>query len=51
MVSILKEMFMNIYIYIYIYKFFNPWLPYITKIKLKESRLKYFTCAWYTGKG
>ena len=29
----------------------NPWLPYVTKIKLKESRLKYFTRAWYMGKG
>ena len=29
----------------------NPWLPYVTKIKLKESRLKYFTRAWYMEKG
>ena len=55
MVSILYEMFMNIYIYIYIYMFIrkclNPWLPYVTKINLKESRLKYFTRVWVHGKG
>ena len=29
----------------------NPWLPYVTKINLKESRLKCFKRAWYMGKG
>ena len=29
----------------------NPWLPYVTKIKLKENRLKCFKRAWYMGKG
>ena len=59
MVSILYEMFMNIYsIYIYIYmcvcvfmKMFESMVTYVTKINLKESRLKYFTHVWYMGKG
>ena len=52
MVSILYEMFMNIYsIYIYVYmKLVESMVTLCYKDKLKESRLKYFTRAWYMGK-
>ena len=39
-------MFMNVYfIYMFILKCLNPWLPYVTKIKVKGKSTKVlYTC-------